>query len=289
MILSKIKSKLLHYTWDLAFIDSSDGVLNKSLKELHPRVVKNPYKTKWFADPFILDADEQHIILLVEEFDKSVGHGRIAELKIDKPSNTIIDCKIVLDLPTHLSFPAIYRRDDTIFVHPENYHSGKSVMYKYNRQKQEMVPHKTVLEEPIADAVIRQFGNKYYMFATVAPNFNGKELQVYESDEFDGKYEHCDTLTFESNVARMAGDFIQVGDSLYRPAQDCNGAYGKGVAFFSMNSDDYHGSAFVNELAPSGVKYAGIHTINSYKDIYVIDLKRYDFPILYKLSKLHKR
>lgn len=284
--LAKIKSHLLHYTWDIAFIDCSDDILSKSLKELHPRVVRNPYKDKWFADPFILAVDDGFITLLAEEFDKHVGRGRIAELKIEKKTNTIVDCHIVLDLPTHLSFPAIYRRDSVVYVHPENWHSGKSVLYTYDSVKKQLIPHKTLVEEQIADAVIRKFGNTYYMFATVAPDFNGKALQVYKADEFDGRYEHCDTLTFDADVARMAGDFIQIGDSLYRPAQDCGkGQYGRGVVLFSFDREDYHKTAVVNELKSSCVKYAGVHTVNDYKGIRVIDLKKYDYPVLYAIKE----
>lgn len=285
-IYSKIKSRLGKYTWDLALLDYSADILNKPLNELRPNVVKNPYKSKWFADPFILDVDDEYIILLVEEFDKNVGRGRIAEVKIDKAINKILDCTIILDLPTHLSFPAIYRVDGEIYVHPENYHSGKSVIYRYDTSAKRLIPHKTLLEEPIADAVIHKFDGAYYMFATVAPDFNGSELCVYKSDEFDGEYKRCFTLEFESNIARMAGGFISIGHDLYRPAQNCNGDYGRGIVIQKVSLKESFEINDVNEWAMLNCRYAGLHTLNMYNGICVIDFKKYDYPLLYKLTRI---
>lgn len=43
---------------------------------------------------------------------------------VNKKDNEIKECSIILDLPTHLSFPVIYNVDGEIYVHPENSASG---------------------------------------------------------------------------------------------------------------------------------------------------------------------
>ena len=109
-----IKQKLAHYAWDIAYGVYSDKIVTEGLKGVKLHIVRNPYKNKWFADPFILEEDDENIQFLVEEFDYSVGRGRIARLMVDKKDNKIIECSIILDLPTHLSFPAIYRVDGEV-------------------------------------------------------------------------------------------------------------------------------------------------------------------------------
>ena len=53
-ILTKIKKKLAHYTWDLAYGEYTDDIIENGLKCINLHIIKNPFKKKWFADPFIL-------------------------------------------------------------------------------------------------------------------------------------------------------------------------------------------------------------------------------------------
>ena len=124
--MSYFRERLAHYAWDIAFGTYSDTIITNGLSGINVKVVKNPYKNKWFADPFILEATENTIQFLVEEFDDKVGRGRIARLKVNKSNCRIEECSIILDLPTHLSFPVIYRVNGCIYVHPENSASGSS-------------------------------------------------------------------------------------------------------------------------------------------------------------------
>ena len=59
----KIKDYLLHYTWDLAYGHFDSSVEDERVSYNHLTVVKNPYKNKWFADPFILceNGNELHL------------------------------------------------------------------------------------------------------------------------------------------------------------------------------------------------------------------------------------
>jgi hypothetical protein len=286
---NKVKNKLGKYTWDLALMDFDESIFNRSEHPSRIHIVKNPYKDKWFADPFILDVDNEKVVLLVEEFDKNVQRGRIAKLEIRKVDHSIISCKIVLDLSTHLSFPAIYKVDGGVYVHPENYHSGKSILYKYDSANEKMVAIKSLIDAPIADAVIHQFGNDFYMFATENSDFNGNELCVYKSKAWSGHYDRIGQILFDSNIARMAGDFQQIGNILIRPAQDCNGGYGKKVVFQETTYNSMLTCKTIGELKPCG-KYVGLHTFNSYNNaLVVIDLKRYCHPILHKIFNLIKR
>ena len=220
-----LKQILMHYTWDLAYGVYSEEILHEGLKNTKLNKVKNPYSNKWFADPFILEEDSTSIQFLVEEFDYSVGRGRIARLLVDKGNNEIKECSVILDLPTHLSFPVIYRVDNEIYVHPENSASGASYMYRYDRGVDKLVEPRLIIKQPIADAIIRHVDDCYIMYATRNPNANGCELIEYRSSSLFGPYTECPPHHFELNTARMAGMFI----GGIRPAQDCYRDYGKAV------------------------------------------------------------
>ena len=278
----RIKEKLAHYTWDIAYGNYAEGIISNGLIGVKLHIVNNPYPNKWFADPFILEEDDENIQFLVEEFDYSVGRGRIARIMVDKKDNKIIECSIILDLPTHLSFPAIYRVDGEVFVHPENSASGSSYIYRYDKAADKLVEPKLMVNEPIADAIILKDGDDYRMYATRVPDTNGCMLHEYVSNSLFGPYNHIGEDSFDKNTARMAGMFLTLADGqIIRPAQDCFGVYGQAVIM-------YDGHVELCRLSPTSYKHAGIHTFNTLGQTFVIDIKKYDFPLLYKLIRAIK-
>ena len=67
--------------------------------------VKFPsYKKNWVADPFLFSIFDNTIEILVEEMCEDEGKGRLSKLCIDKKSGKLLDKKVILDLPSHLSF-----------------------------------------------------------------------------------------------------------------------------------------------------------------------------------------
>lgn len=281
MMKQKLVSMLTHYTWDIAYFDYNvQDFKCFDFRKLH--YIKNPYRDKWFADPFILDVTDEELVLLVEEFDYSINRGRIAKIVVDRIADTIVDCKIILDLSTHLSFPAIYREGGKLYVHPENSASGASFMYEYDRNSDVLINPICVLDEPVTDAIIRKQGDCYIMSATCLPAPNGNILRYYTSDNLTGLYKFVSEELFKDNTARMAGAFISYEGKMIRPAQDCCGAYGKAVVFYDGQND-------LSWLAPRGITYCGIHTYNSYKGIGIIDLKKWDHPILVAIKDCMKK
>lgn len=277
--LKQFKEKLLHYFWDLAYGHYSKSMFKDGLAASDYHIVGNPYKNKWFADPFIYKDSQDQLELLVEEFDYSVGRGRIGHLIISKKSHKIEKLTIILEKDTHLSFPAIYRVGDKVYVHPENSASGKSYMYRYDETLDRLVEPVEVLDEPVTDAIIREDGGHFTMYATKVPVPNGKELFAYQSDSLFGPYQFKEKIAFDKAFARMAGAMIVTeSGEVIRPAQDCDGGdYGQAVHFMS-------GKQVISSLTPPMKRYAGIHTFNTLGDTFIVDLKRYDYPWLYRMK-----
>ena len=236
----------------------------------------------WFADPFILDVTPTHIIVLVEEFVLATGKGRIARLTVSRKDYTLESNDTLLDLETHLSFPTIVRKDDTVYIIPENSKSGKLTAYTYDETAVKCVPYKAVCNEPLIDAIRQEIDGEEYIFATKGPDANGTLLHIYKKDK-SGTYTHCQSATFSNNIARNAGEFFYIGDQLHRPAQDCNGGYGRGLSIQRIEKDDKGLFSFTETArlkSPRKHWDHGMHTLNEYKGVTVVDVSCYRWPRL---------
>jgi len=238
-------------------------------------------KKKWFADPFLLDADEKEIRLLVEEFDYQVHRGRIARIVVDRTDWTVKDCRILLDLETHLSFPMIWRESGTVFVCPENYQSGGWDLYRYDDAAGRLERVGRLIDEKLTDAVLIRSGEAYVVLSTADPTPNGQHLRIYRSEALKGPYRKVQDVRFEDNTARNAGMPFRYEGRWIRPAQESNYSYGHALVFQEMKVED--GGFSFEEIgriySPHSHFRFGIHTYNQLPDgLAVVDVKGDRFP-----------
>ena len=112
--LKKIYRKFTNWRWEIGFVDNSfTGLVNGEPLKVH--WVELPFRDRWFADPYILDYNDEEIIVLGEEYSDELLRGRIAKLVVDRKTYKLKSWKIILDLPTHLSFPRVVRKNGEIF------------------------------------------------------------------------------------------------------------------------------------------------------------------------------
>jgi len=268
--------------WNLAFFEETSlkSVLSgdySSVKWMH-----YADKTRWYADPFILRVTEDEIVLLVEELSYQINRGRLAKIVVDRRTFKLLSMKIVLNLPTHLSFPMILRKDENIIVIPENSASGKSSAYRYDEKTDEMQFIGVVCEQPLTDATILEYGDNSYIIATSLPNPNGNKLQIFEFDNDRLKAQPLYDITFDSTVARNAGSPFKMDGKIYRPAQDCIGKYGKGVIIQEIGIDTKTSRMSFKDAAsiyPFNYNYhLGLHTLNIHDGMCVIDARGLLYP-----------
>lgn len=262
--------------WNIGFIQNSlEGILKE--EQLRVKWLEHSCKNCWFADPFILDVTDNEIFVLVEEYYKPIHRGRISRLIIDKVTCKLKQKDVVLEHPTHLSFPAILRKGNNIFIYPENGKSGALNLYQYFPETNKCVKVKTILSEAVADAVIYSINGEELLFCTKQPNPNGNELCIYIKDS-SGEFVKKTNYTFNENIARMAGDFFEYKGKIYRPTQECNVQYGHAVTLQEVLTDG-------NELCFKEVRRlysvhpklnVGMHTFNMYKGIIVTDALGFD-------------
>lgn len=274
--------ELRHNLWNLGFIE---GGLKETIVNKHPKIhwVKKRINDRWFADPFILDVTEAEIIILAEEYCYEVSRGRIARVIIDRRTYEEKDFEIILDLPTHLSFPFIIRQNGKVYLMPENSASGCSTVYEYDDTKRKIIPLHHLAEEPFADATIFEMDDKSFLCTTMLPDTNSTSVKIYSFDKDNLKVtERIATVEFPIKCGRNAGEVFSVEGQMYRPAQDCTLRYGHGVILQKMSIENGKWNfENVNSFYPNTFKYnQGVHTFNNYKGLIVIDARGYRNPIM---------
>src|SRR5690606_37035125 len=118
--------------------------------------------------------------------------GRIVQLSVDKKSKKLIERKIVLELDSHLSYPAILKKDGQIYIYPENVQGGKLNVYKYDEKKSKAIFERTLIDEPLVDATITRYNDIYWLLTTKHPSTHSK-LYAYYSNEIFGSYSQMQT------------------------------------------------------------------------------------------------
>lgn len=270
--------------WNIGFCDMTpeELVAEKKLKPI--QWMKHPYKDRFFADPFIYKVTEQEIIVFVEEYVFDNPPGLIVELVIDRQSKQLKKRYELLRLPTHLSYPAIIREGGETYVYPENGNSGELNIYRYDEVQHKLVEPVCILNETVADSTMRRLTNgQFLLVATKYPD-NQENAYAYESSSIKGPFEPIGSEPFQTSRAcsRPAGDFFEAFGQLYRPAQNCVGNYGASTNVLEFDASSCREGA-IFELKPQGRRYPlGLHTINFYEGLCVVDGLGYLYPTLGK-------
>lgn len=269
--------------WNIGFCDCSatDILASKQLPAV--QWMNHPYKDRWYADPFILEVRNDEIIVFVEECSINNSKGIICELVLDRSSCRLKQRFVLLELDTHLSYPAIYRENGKVYVCPENSAAGKLNIYEYDKENHRLVNPVCILDEPVADATILHFDDEcYYLIATKVPDTQ-ERAYLYKSDNLFGPYRQTlsEPVQLSRSCSRPGGAWIKVAGKLYRSSQNCIQNYGASLNIMEV---DFNGIKFNEKilfsLKPVSRRYnIGLHTLNFNDGICVIDSCGYFSPI----------
>lgn len=308
--LRKFYKKTQEYVWKVGIVQNTlDGIL--AGEPLNVKWVGGETPGTWWADPFILDANEHYLVLLVEEYHMTNRRGVIAQLTIDRRSMQVTRRTEVLRLDTHLSFPAIHRSaDGQVFIYPESCNKGCLEVYRYDADTQRLTEPQKVCNEPLTDAIFSTLLGFPALFSTQRPAPNSMHLNVYRSAQADDghPWHECSfslagSYVFPRRTARCAGQWFVHEGRLYRPAMECEVEYGHAVELQEMvvtpatdasqpaATPDVAGLPHVSFkpvrtlLSPDRQYDRGLHTFNVFGDVIVVDVKGYRYPILGRLMR----
>jgi len=272
--------------WDLAFVKGGyDALFSDEPFEVD--LVKNPFRDRWFADPFVLDVTDDKIFLLAEEFCYKLDKGRAAKLTVDRSTMTIEKYDIILECPKHISFPNILRRDGKVYVYPENCRSGKLDLYEYDMEKEQLVAPRKICNDAVWDASMTDLLGRWQLFAGRQSDYF---LDVYNWDEDVNMFVPYQSIESKQKNNRMAGQLFVYKGEVYCPMQDCSKSYGGGVWLKKVIQEDdgLRLEPIKKIVPPANLKKLGLHTINEYKGVVVIDLRDWIHPLAGVLYNMYR-
>ena len=274
-----ILTKLFYQTWNIGIVEKTiDEIILGSDSELEVNWVKHNYRDRFFADPFILDSDKKNIYVLVEEYPYFSKKGVISKLTIRREDYQLIDRKVILEQPYHMSYPFIYRREDgTVdWVAPEASMSGALYRYSITPESSMLENQELLLDAPLLDSTITFQKGKYWLFCTKRGEDSNKKLFIYHSTTSTGPWipHDMNPVIDDSATARPAGYMVQVNDSLYRIVQKNDKSYGEAINVMKIEelTVNSYRECFIKNIRCNSNKYShGIHTINGYDGMCVVD------------------
>lgn len=281
--MSNLRARLIcNQNWNIGFCELTPEEFVSSGRLGRVVWLKNPYKDRWFADPFLLNVTEDTITVFVEERMVVADKGYLTELVIDRKSFEIKERYVILETDSHLSYPAILRKDGHIYVYPENALGGPLKMYKYDAVNHQLGSPKVILNERVADSTILDADGKFYLIATKYPESQEKAF-LYKSEDYDGPFVPVGDcpVQLSRSCSRPGGNWFFVEGMLFRPSQDCTKNYGGALEIMQVNQLEPFQEQFLFSIQPLNFKYnLGIHTINFLDRIAVVDGYGYLYPLI---------
>ena len=233
---------------------------------------------RFAADPFGLIVDGKQVVLCESLFPGA--DGTIHSATFDGASWSK-DLEPSLELPFHLSYPYLIRRDGEIYCVPEASGSGEIAMYRAVRFPDRWEKQMTLLPGiGGVDASIVQFDGVWWMFAGDIADGPDHKLSVWHSEDLFGPWHaHAgNPVKIDIRSARGAGTPFVVDGTLYRPSQDCSQTYGGRVIVNRIRKLTH--TEFVEEPAsivnpkPDGPYRFGLHTLSRFGEYTLVDCKQ---------------
>ena len=268
--------RLIRSRWELGLIR---GGLDKVFADTQLEVdwIVNPYRDRWFADPFVLDVTDDYVYVLAEEYEFKTQKGRIAKLSVNRKTLRIDGFVILLELPTHLSFPNIIRKEGRIFVYPESCYSGKLDLYEYDSHQEKLVFVQTICDDAVWDSSIVMVSGVPQLFTAREDDYH---LDVYSWDTGKSRFVFSQSVRSADRSSRMAGQPFSYDGKVFIPTQYCERIYGGGIVIKEvLSSGNTLSFKTIKRLeSPHPLRRAKMHTLNEYKGVAIIDVGGFDYP-----------
>lgn len=220
---------------------------------------------KYEADPFLIKRNGKNYIFY-EDYDHKKGvisYSTIEGLSISEPTK-------VLEMPFHLSYPAIFEDSNEVYMIPETGSERKIQLFRAVR-----FPDKWELEKIIwddgnyADSTIIKYKGSWWLFTTGGSDYN---LVILRADSLMGQWsKHFEKVIRHS---RGAGKPFEYQGKLIRPVQHYSEKiYGKSIIFKEITLPGYSERVVRTIDSNWYPNLIGTHTFNFSEDYVVLDGK----------------
>ena len=226
LLIAKLTSPALS-RWSVAYAHHNN--FSKSLWRY--KQIKNP-KGRFLADPFVINNKDQAYVF-VEDFFYKDNKGRISVIKVTKNDYEFLG--VVLEEDFHLSFPYVFKDDDSFYMVPETSANCEIRLYKSKNFPFEWEYEKTLMSNvDAADTMLFKCESKWFMLTNICSaniRDHQSELHIFYSDDLKSDnwlpISKGNPVIFDSQKARNGGFFVNES-KLYRVSQSHGKAhYGK--------------------------------------------------------------
>ncbi len=229
----------------------------------------------FYADPFLFK-DEGQVWIFFEDYLYGTERGRIAcaAVQPDLSIGPIIPC---LELPHHLSYPAVFRHDGAIYMVPESSSNNTVDLYRAVDFPAAWKHEKTLFRQRAVDTTPLYRNGRWYFFTTLCDTPGAAVFSaLFSSNELTGEWvQHpCSPISTDVRGARSAGAIQQSDGRLYRIVQDCSENYGRRLhvrEILELTPSSYR-ERHIRSVEPDWEKgLSGVHTYTFCNGIEAVD------------------
>ncbi|HEU5179765.1 MAG TPA: hypothetical protein VFW45_03170 [Candidatus Polarisedimenticolia bacterium] len=256
--------------WRLACAFGKEGLSPR------PDRILPPPRGTYQADPFPIATEDGYWIFFEEIPASGIGH--LSVMKMDA-AGACDAPRVILQQPTHLSYPGVYRIGAEWYLLPESAGSGNLQLYRATRFPFEWVEEERLLEGARAyDATLVEIGGRWWMFVNHAPEGGSTwdELHLYHAERPQGPWipHPRNPVVSDARRARPAGHLFEYRGAWYRPGQDCGTRYGKAIVvnrIVRIDEKEYEEVEAARILPDWDPRVLTVHTLNRAGNLTMLD------------------
>lgn len=193
-------------------------------------------KANYVADPFMVKEGSTWY-LFCEVLNRTSKRGEIGYAESKDGLNWKYR-QIVLREPFHLSYPYVFKWNNTYYMIPESRQSKSVRLYRAVQFPQKWVLEKKLLNGDYVDNSVVHYNGKWWMFCGARPHWNDT-LELFFSNNLTGpwiKHPKSPIVNKDPKMARPAGRIEEINGKLVRFAQNNKPVYGSQVRAFEITN-----------------------------------------------------
>ena len=244
-----------------------------------PFVPVDSEKQRFYADPFLY-AWSGKTFLFVEDYSDTTKKAVISAAEV--AGHRLASAPVpVLERPYHLSYPLVFAEAEDIFMLPETVGNRSLELYRTVAFPWEWQLESVLIEGmALADATPVFHQNRWWLFASMAQHgtTDQDELFIFYSDKLAGPWRpHSENpVKSDCRSARPAGRIVRRGNRLFRPAQDCERAYGSGIVWHEiteLSPSRFQETEIARVRPPYDLGLDGLHHFDQVGELQAIDVR----------------
>lgn len=270
--------------WNIGLVEASP---HEFLKEsFDPAVEWSTYRERdqMVADPFLVP-DAGRVRVLCEEFSWFSETGRILEITRG-PDGGLSRGKAAIDEAVHMSYPYTFEHSGALYCIPECGSRREVALYRWDSGTATWMRDTVLLNDIAAvDATVLEVDGRWWLLHSSDGGVGPWSLYIWTAESLRGPWSPHPGNPVKTDVrsSRPAGQPFWHEGKLYRPVQDGSRSYGGAMAINwikRLSLTDFQETT-VRRIPPKpGWPYPdGIHTLNSFAGLCVIDAKRHVWPL----------